>query len=260
MIEKNYKIKLFVVVVLGAGLFLTTSAFVATSTNYHLQSDTINTAGVLSTSTNYRMEDTTREIASGVSTSTTYKISAGYQQMMEVSLAISPASDITMSELSLVQHTALGSTTWSIITDNVAGYSASVYTEVSEACSDRDGQGAIDSLCDVSTGESFADILESKHLWDVSNEYAFGWSAYGDDVSGNGPDTTCAHAVGVNVPSGGLLWQGFHATTTFDVASSSIRTSPTGTETVFCLATEQDTTLAPSGDYEVTVMITAVSL
>ncbi len=260
MFKNNYKVKLGAVVILGISFFLTTFAFVATSTNYRLQSDSLNTGGDLSTSTNYVIKDTIGEMATGVSTSTVYKMSAGFQQMGEVSLSITPPSDVDMTELSLVQHTAVGSTTWTVITDNVAGYSSSVYTEVSDLCSDRDGQGAIDSLCDTNTGESFSDVSVSKQLWGVSNDYSFGYSAYGNDVDGHGPDTSCVHPVGVNVPSGGLLWQGFHATTTFEIASSTTRTSISGTDTVLCLAAEQESVLAPSGDYSVTIMITAITL
>ena len=237
---------------------MTVLAFVATSTNYRLQNDSLNVGGLLSTSTNYRIEDTVGEIGTGTSTSAIYKMQAGYQQMQEVSLSISAASDIAMTALSLTQNTSVGNTAWTITTDNSAGYSATIFATVSDACGDRDEQGATDALCDVATTESFADISVSKHLWDVSNEYAFGWSAYGDDVSGYGTDIDCV--AGANVPSGELLWQGFHATTAYQIASSTSRTAPAGTELTMCVATEQDTVFAPSGTYYATTTITAIAL
>jgi len=237
----------------------TASAFVTTSTNYRLQSDTVNVSGLLSTSTNYRIEDTAGEVGTGVSTSAVYKTLAGYQQMQEVSLSISSGEDIVMPTLGLMQSTGVGSTTWTIITDNPAGYSATVYATVSNACSDRDGEGAIDALCDVETGESFADIPVAKHLWNVSNEYAFGWSAYGDNVTGHGTDTDCLAGVD-NVPSGSLLWQGFHSTTPYQIASSTARTAVEGTVVTMCVATEQDTVWAPSGSYYATTTITVLAL
>lgn len=239
---------------------ITTSAYFSSSGNYRLQSDSLNMGGILSTSTNYYLEDTLGEVATGISTSTVYDMNAGYQQMQRSVISVSAASDINMPELSLTQNTGVGSTTWTITTDSPAGYSADVYTIIDAACPDRDGQGAIDSLCDSATSESFADISISKHLWSVVNEYSFGWSAHGDDVSGFGPDNTCLNAVGVSVPSGGLLWQGFNASTLYQIASSTQRTGPNGTDTTLCLAIEQDTVLAPSGDYTANIVITAVSL
>ncbi|MFH0846068.1 MAG: hypothetical protein V1851_01565 [Patescibacteria group bacterium] len=241
-------------------LALNTQAFVSSSSNYRLQSDSVNTGGILSTSPNYRMEDTVGELATGDSAGTDYKIFAGYQQMQESNLSVSAPSDVVMPGLTLTQNTSVASTTWNVITDNAAGYSTTVYTEVSALCGDRDGQGALDSLCDTNTGESFGDYSLTKSLWDVSNDYKFGWSAYGNDVSGFGPDTSCTHPIGNLVPSGGLLWQGFDASTTFEIASSTTRTTLAGVDTTMCLATEQDNILAPSGDYGVVVVITVFTL
>ncbi len=256
---KKKRIKLIIGILLLGCFSITTSAFVATSTNYRVQSDSLNTGGLISTSTNYRIEDTLGEGGTGIATSTTYQFSAGYQQMQEVSLSISSADNIVMPTLRLVQNTGVSSTTWTIITDDPAGYSATVYATVSDACSDRDGGGAIDALCDVETGESFADISVSKQPWEVSNEYAFGWSAYGDDVTGHGIDADCMAGV-YNVPSDSLLWQGFHSTTAYQIASSTTRTEPGGTTTTLCVATEQDTVFAPSGTYYATTTITVLAL
>jgi len=252
------KLKLILSVLFLTGFSLTTSAFVTSSDNYRLQSDSLNTSGQLSTSTNYQIEDTAGELGTGIASSTTYKVLGGYQQMQEVSLALTSASDIVMTSLSLTQNSSVGSTTWTVITDNSAGYSATVYATVSDVCGDRDGGGATDALCDLSTTESFADISVSKHQWDVSNEYAFGYSAYGDDVTGHGTDTNCI--AGANVPSSSLLWQGFHSTTAYQIASSTERTEPTGTVTTMCVATEQDTVFAPSGTYYATTTITVLTL
>ncbi len=241
------------------GLSMTTSAFVTSSSNYRLQSDSLNTGGTFSTSTNYQIEDTAGEIGTGISTSTVYKTYTGYQQMQETYLSISAGSDIVMTSLTLTQNSSVGSTTWTVITDNSAGYSATVYATVSDNCTDRDGGGAVDALCDIATAESFADVSTSKHSWDVSNEYAFGWSAYGDDVTGHGADTDCM-ATTYNVPSGGLLWQGFHSTTAYQIASSTSRTVPAGTTVTMCVASEQDTVFAPSGTYYATTTITALTL
>jgi len=252
------KFKLVLGILFLVGFSMTTSAFVTSSTNYRLQSDSLNTSGLLSSSTSYRIEDTTGELGTGIASSTTYKVLGGYQQMQEVSLALTSASDIVMTPLTLTQNTSVGSTAWTVITDSPAGYSVTVYATVSDACGDRDGGGAIDALCDSATTESFADIAVFKHLWNVSNEYAFGYSAYGDDVTGHGTDTDCI--AGANAPSDSLLWQGFHSTTAYQIASSTTRTEPAGTVTTMCVATEQDTIFAPSGTYYATTTITVLTL
>lgn len=257
--KKRLKSKLLLSTLLLICSSLTASAFVANSTNYRLQSDALNMGGELSSSTNYQIEDTAGEISTGVSSSDNYQILAGYQQMQEVSLSISSGEDIVMPTLGLMQSTGIGNTTWTIVTDNSAGYSATVYATVSSACSDRDGEGAIDALCNTETGESFADISVAKHLWNVSNEYAFGWSAYGDDVTGHGTDTDCL-AGADNVPSSSLLWQGFHSTTAYQIASSTARTGVEGTAVTMCVATEQNTVWAPSGSYYATTTITVLAL
>jgi len=252
------KMNIIMTIVLLLGITLTTSAFVATSSSYSLESDSLNTGGLLSTSTNYQIEDTVGEVGTGTTTSTTYVTLAGYQQMQETHLSVSVGSDIVMTPLTLTQSSGVGSTTWTIITDNVAGYSATVYVTVSDACVDLDGGGAVDALCNTGDGDSFRDISTTKHTWDVDNEYSFGWSAHGDDVTGFGTDTDCVAEV--NVPSAGLLWQGFHGATAYQIASSATRTSPTGVATIMCVASEQDTVFAPSGTYYATTTITVITL
>lgn len=103
-------------------------AQVASSTNYRIQSDSINFGGGLSTSTNYRQESTFGEIGTGVSSSTNYQMNAGYQQMQEVYLSMTVPSDVTLSPslAGLTGGTSNGSTTVTVTTDDPAGYSLSI--------------------------------------------------------------------------------------------------------------------------------------
>lgn len=226
----------------GSGL-----AYVASSTNYRLQSESINVGGILSTSTNYKMEDTLGETATGFSTSTSYKLKAGYQQMSGSSISISSAPDILMDSVTMSQNSSVGSTTWSVVTDNLAGYILSVKAASSPA------------LTDSSTGESFADYTEAspgvKEQWSVSNAYEFGFSAFGSDVSGYGTGADCSS--GTDVPSSTLLWEGF-STSNIEMASSSLAT-PSGTDSSLCVAAEQKGVFAPSGNYSTIITVTAVA-
>ena len=56
------------------------SAQVMSSTNYKIQSDSINFSGGYSSSTNYQIEATAGEIATGESSSGSYTVKAGFQQ------------------------------------------------------------------------------------------------------------------------------------------------------------------------------------
>ncbi|MCK5022167.1 MAG: hypothetical protein KAR54_02890 [Candidatus Pacebacteria bacterium] len=166
-------------------------------------------------------------------------------QTVTSGITISSPDDITLTALSLTQNSAVGSTTWTVITNNQAGYTLSVKASSSPA------------LVDSTTSESFTDYTSSgKEAWSVSDAYEFGWSAFGDDVTGHGTDTNCVATT--DVPSSTLLWEGFNGTADIQMGSSTSETIQAGTDTTLCVATEQDTVFAPSGTYAATLTATAV--
>src|SRR3989344_4832933 len=104
-------------------------AAVMSSTNYALQSDSVNFGGAQSTSANYKVEDTLGEIATGDSSSTNYKIMAGYQQMNVVYLAMTATDDVILAPSlgGITGGTSDNSgadppTGTTVITDGAAGY------------------------------------------------------------------------------------------------------------------------------------------
>ncbi len=226
------------------------SAYVASSTNYRIQNDSVSIGGALSTSTNYKAEDTLGETGTGTSTSAAYKLRAGYQQMQTAYLSISAASDISMPALTINQDTSAASTTWTVTTDNAAGYTLDIRASASPA------------LVDGGTGESFTDYTEQtpgvKEQWSVTGAYEFGFSAIGADTTGYGTDTQGDCVAGANVPSAELLWEGFDGTTDIEMASSS-SAALSGAETALCVATEQNGVFAPSGNYAAALTVTAIS-
>jgi len=242
---------LLVVSIMGGLLFGVSGmalAQVMTSPDFRIQSDSINVGGVPGTSADFRLNDTIGEIATGEASSPDFILRAGYQQMQGGSISISAAPDIVMDGLSLSQNSAVGSSTWTVITNNVGGYALSVRASAAPA------------LVDAGTGESFTDYTEAsagvKETWSVTSAYEFGFSGFGADTTGYGIDTNCADAE--NIPSTGLLWEGFNGLTNIQLASTS---SPTaGTDTTICVATEQDVLLTPSGSYSSTITATAVVL
>jgi len=58
-------------------------AYVMSSTNYRIQSDSLNIGGKRQTSTNYQIEDTIGDIATDTSDNASFKIKAGYQATWE---------------------------------------------------------------------------------------------------------------------------------------------------------------------------------
>lgn len=106
-------------------------AQVRSSTNYQLQSDSINIGGGLSTSTSYQQESTIGEVATGESSSNTYELRAGYQQMQEVYISITSPTDVTLSPslAGLTGGTSNGSTTVTVTTDSPSGYSLTIVSE-----------------------------------------------------------------------------------------------------------------------------------
>lgn len=125
------------------------SAQVATSTNYQLQSDSINFGGGLSTSTNYQQESTFGEVATGLGTSTTYNLYAGYQQMQEVFLSMTAPSNVILSPnlAGLTGGTSNGSTTVTVTTDSPAGYTLTLESQTDPAM-----QSGIYSIDDYDEG------------------------------------------------------------------------------------------------------------
>lgn len=110
-------------------------AQVMQSTNYRIQSDSVNFGGGLSTSTNYSLESTGGEIATGDSSSTQYALKAGYQQMVNSFIAITAADPVSMTPSipGITGGTANGSTTVTVTTDSPAGYQMTIVASQSPA-------------------------------------------------------------------------------------------------------------------------------
>lgn len=170
-------------------------------------------------------------------------------QSVTSGISISSPSDINLTALSTTQNSAVGSATWTVTTNNQAGYTLDV-----EASTDP-------ALQDSGTSESFADYSEAvagtPETWSVSSAYEFGFSARGSDVPTGtwGTDTDCI--AGSDVPSAALNWRGFDGTTDIEIASASSETGTSGTASTLCVATEQDSVFAPSGTYTATITATA---
>mgnify|MGYP003418092334 FL=1 len=163
-------------------------AQVMESTNYQIQSDSINFGGGRGSSTAYRLEDTLGEIGSGDSDSTSYRLRAGYQQMHEVYLALSAPADVVMSPAlgGITGGESTGQTSVTAVTDGTAGYRLSVKASSSPAMV---GISTLATISDYAPGAT-----PSFGFSVASGETALAYSPEGVDVVARFRDNgaTCA--------------------------------------------------------------------
>ncbi len=163
-------------------------------------------------------------------------------------ISIDSPADVTMNPLSTTQNTSVGTTTWTVITNNQAGYTLSVKADYTSRTA---------ALKDTSSGEQFSDFgTSTPATWSVTNDYMFGFAPFGNDTTGYGTGSLCESAN--DVPSTSLNYVGFYSADR-QIASSTSETSTSGTATTVCYAAEQNGVWAPSGTYTATITATATT-
>lgn len=172
---------------------------------------------------------------------------------VETGITISDGDDVTMlPTMGILSNSAIGETTWTVKTNNVAGYNLNVKASTEPA------------MAHTTTTDTFADysetVLGTPETWSVgSGDYEFGFSAYGDDVAdgtwGTGVDCGTSSTISTN----NLNYLGFK-TTDKTIATRSSVTPNVGVETNICFAAEQKDVYAPSGTYTATITATALTL
>ncbi len=252
------KASLFSVSAISAILTITTLlslqlgfAQVASSTNYQLQSDSINFGGGFSSSTNYRQESTFGEIGTGQSSSTNYMLRAGYQQMQEVYLSITAPSDVTMSPnlAGITGGTANGSATVTVTTDSPAGYSLSIQSSTSPAM-----QSTLGTIPDYNHGLD-ADFTFSV----VPGSVSFGFSPSSVDVVSAFRDNSSVCGVGsLDTPL--ACWAGLSTTPTI-ISQGARSNHPSGATTTmhFRVGVGSGSGVI-AGQYTATTTLTALPL
>ncbi len=208
-------------------VFLLTSiqmawAQVRSSPNYQLQSDSINFGGGLSSSTNFVQENTFGEAGTGRATSTTYELRAGYQEMQEVYLALTPPTDVLLSPsiAGLTGGTSNGSTTLTVTTDNPAGYRLTYQAQNNPAL-----QSTFDVIDDYDEGID-ADFAFAV----VPGTARFGFSPSGVDIVTAFKDNTTVCGGSGTLDTALACWVGL-STTPINVAQASGSNHPSGATT-----------------------------
>lgn len=197
-------------------------AAVASSTNYKLQSDSINFGGGLSTSTSYRQESTGGEVATGEASSTNYKLKGGYQQMQEVYISMTAPSDVTLSPslAGITGGTSNGSTSVTVTTDSPAGYSLSIKAQNSPAM-----QNGAASIADYNQG------IDNDFSYSVvTGQASFGFSPSGADLVAAFKDNGSLCGVGSS-DTALACWAGL-ATTPTVISQGTGSNHPSGTPTI----------------------------
>lgn len=228
-------------------------AQVRSSSNYQIQSDSINFAGGLSTSSNYSLESTGGEIATGPSDSASYRLRAGYQQMQEVFISITATDTVTMEGPlgGLSSGESNGSTTVTVVTDSPSGYQLTISAENSPAM-----QKGSDTIADYVPDDSpAADFIFST----AANEAHFAFSPFGDDVVSRYRNDGFGCGVGSNST---LLrcWDGL-STSEQVISQGAGANHPIGTDTTIQFKVGLGGAVAvPPGIYTATTTLTALPL
>lgn len=227
----------------------TARGYVASSTNYQLERDSINFAGGLSTSTNYDIEDTLGEVGTGRSTSTSYILQAGYQQPSSY-ISISSPSDVTLSPdiNGGVGGQANGSASWTVTTDNTGGY-----TMTAKAGSSPAMVSGANSFGDYPSGPDFT--------WSVGAAASrFGFSPEGTDISATFKDNGSACSVGA-LDTALSCWQGFTTSSQTIAGSTSPNDGAGGTGTSIRFRAEAGAGAnQTAGSYQAVITVTALAL
>jgi hypothetical protein len=172
---------------------------------------------------------------------------------VETGITISDGDDVTMlPTMGILSNSAIGETTWTVKTNNVAGYNLNVKASTEPA------------MAHTTTTDTFADysetVLGTPETWSVgSGDYEFGFSAYGDDVADGTWGTGVDCGTHTTISTNNLNYLGFK-TTDKTIATRSSVTPNVGVETNICFAAEQKDVYAPSGSYQAIITATAVTL
>lgn len=253
MVYDTFFSLLLTLLVLPAFLFLSLAeAQVRSSSNYQLQSDSINVGGGLSDSSSYSLESTSGEMATGESNSATFSLRAGYQQMQEVYISLSSIFDVTMSQdlLGMTGGTSIGSTTFTVITDSPAGYQVTLQASNAPAMQRADGAAIANYVAGGVADFAFAIPVASA---------VFGFSPEGIDIAAAFLDDTASCGAGLT-DTADACWAGV-STTAAVVAQANNANHPTGATTTlkFQVGISSGANIE-SGVYTATTTITALPL
>ncbi|OHA58122.1 MAG: hypothetical protein A2571_03735 [Candidatus Vogelbacteria bacterium RIFOXYD1_FULL_44_32] len=236
----------------GVGL-----AYVAESTSYKIESDSINFGGTEnSTSASFNLSDTFGELATGTSTSASFNLHAGYRALesesasVVVVLTLSAPDDVPLGNLDKGEEIS-GQAVWNVSTNNPAGYRLSVKSNTEPALKSTE-----DSFTDYSPTDG---VSTPAYSWSLGASSAlFGFTPEGTDVVARFKDngSTCATGSGNTTSS---CWAGFSTTNQTIAEKTSANALGTDTTVRLQAGIGNDSETEP-GDYTANIIATAITL
>ncbi len=232
---------------------MTGGVFAMSSTNYIINTDSINFGGTENSSDGLLLlSDTLGEVGTGFSSSSRYAISAGYRTLQSSYISISAQSDIVMPSMSgLIPGESTSSGSWIVTTDNMAGYQMTIASLTSPALK--------------SSGASFSDYVST--LPDTPDftffvpaaSSTFGFSPEGEDISQDFLDDGADCGIG-SLDSLDACWIGLSTGDTIVSERGSSNHPDGSTTTIRFRAGIGSSKLQDAGVYTATLVITAVTL
>lgn len=245
--RKNSACKTILVALLFFLTYNSPAVLAMSSSSYKIPTDSINFGGQASGSTSYNEIDTMGELGSGLSASSNYKLSAGFLAAEYIYLSITAASDITMSSFNgLTGGTGNGSTVWTVVTDNPAGYTLTLEATTNPALK--------------SAGSQFANYTpagaDPDYTWSVASvDSEFGFTPEGVDVFSRFLDNGSSCNTGTS-ETADKCWDSA-TTTPKTIAERSTGNHPSGTTTTVKVKAESGSShIQPDGNYSSTLIVT----
>lgn len=231
------------------------SAYVASSTNYRLESDSINVGGEeTSTSTNYNLHDTIGEVGTGELSGTTYKVYAGYRQMVAgeaASLSLTAPASISLTPAINRANggEASGNATWTVTTTSV-GYTLKIKSSTNPAL--KSGSNSFSNYTTSAAGTA-------DYEWHLGGETAeFGFSPYNSVSQTSRYKNNGALCGSGGNASDGFCWYGLSLSDE-TIANRSSATAAGGENTKINFKAAATAGGVETGSYTATIIITAVS-
>lgn len=229
------------------------SAYVMGSGTYRMDTDSLNSAGTsFSTSSSYSLGSTLGEFGTGFSSSSAYRMSAGYWTPDDTYISISSSVDANLGAVSgLLGGIGNASSTWTVTTNNSAGYALSVVSGTYPAL--KAPAAGIDDYVTAGADPDYAFSIPA-------SDARFGFTPEGIHITSRFKDNGSACNTGSG-DTADACWDGF-ATTSKTVSSGSISNHPSGTPTTLKYRVQigsgkiQDS----SPSYEASITVTATAL
>ena len=223
------------------------------SSNYQIQSDSLNVGGGYSSSGSYQLESTAGEVATGLTSSDSFRVYAGFQQTQGSYIALSTSGDVTLSPTlqGVSGGYASGTASANVVTDSPGGYSMTIQAENSPAM-----QSDTHTIADYASDTADPDYSFSV----TASEAELGFSPEGADIVERYLDLggSCNQSGGSDTSD--TCWDGLSTTpTTIALGSGSNHPSGTDTTIVFQLGIGASVNQAP-GMYVATSTITVTAL